>query len=85
MLASKTYCAASTVEQYLKPEWTEPHAWATENDPLQQLCPQALIVNTCDKDCDKRNIEIAFKKLIHNFFDRSKFMVCIVITVSFYM
>lgn len=82
MLASKTYGVASDVEQYLNPEWIEPHAWANEKDPLQKLCPQAPIVNM-NKDCDKRNIEIAFKKLIRNFFDRSKFMVCMVTTLSF--
>lgn len=76
LVALSTYCVASNVEQYLNPEWIEPHAWAAEKDPLQQLCPQMPVATTCDRECDKRNIEIAFKKLVHNFFARDKFTVC---------
>lgn len=71
----KVYGVASSVDQYLQPDWIEPHAWASEKDPIQQLCPKATVINTCDKDCDKRNLEIAFKKLVNNFFSRDKFMV----------
>lgn len=73
ILVLQTYGLASNAEQYLNPEWIEPHAWAAEKDPLQRLCPQ---VTTCDKECDKRNLEIAFKKLVHNFFAPDKFKVC---------
>lgn len=75
VIVSKAYGVASSVEQYLPAEWVEPHAWAAEKDPLQQLCPQTPAVAACDIECDKRDLEIAFRKLVHNFFDRSKFMV----------
>lgn len=66
--------ATDGLDQYLNPEWIEPHAWGNEKDPLQQLCPQASVA-TCDKQCDKRNLEIAFKKFVHIIFGRDKFKV----------
>lgn len=78
-MASKTAGVSSKYEQYLNPDWVEPHAWAAEKDPLQQLCPA---VAECSTDYDKRNVEVALKKLVYSLFDRSKFVVRIVVSFS---
>lgn len=56
--------------EYLNPEWIDPHAWSNDQDPLSKLCPKSEPCKTCEKDA-----KTEYLRLVNTLFDPSQFRV----------
>lgn len=60
-------CAA---DDYMNPEWVDPHSWSTDKDPLAQLCPQSEPCKPCEKDARPE-----YLRLVNTLFNPNEFRV----------
>lgn len=56
--------------EYLNPDWVDPHDWKGDRDPLQQLCPQTQKCEPCEHTAKSE-----YLRLVNSFFDENKFRV----------
>lgn len=63
------------IYEHTNSEWVNPHSWESNDDKLLQM--QCSKVETCSaNEMKMKNLEAAYKRLVYNIFDRSKFEVC---------
>lgn len=56
--------------EYLNPEWVDPHDWTKDKDPLQKLCPQSDLCKPCEK-----TFKSEYLRLVNSLFNPSEFRV----------
>lgn len=59
-------------DQYMNPDWVDPHAWSKERDPLIQLCPESQPCKPCES-----NAQAPYLRLVNTIFDINKLHVSI--------
>lgn len=62
--------ASCLANDYMNPEWVDPHAWSNEKNPLSQLCPNAVPCQPCEQSATNEYI-----RLVKVLFDRKEFRV----------
>lgn len=53
--------------EYLNPDWVDPHDWKSDQDPLQQLCPQT--------QPHEHSAKSEYLRLVNSFFNPDEFRV----------
>lgn len=56
--------------QYMNPEWEDPHDWSADRDPLHKMCPQ----NSPCKPCEN-TVKTEYMRLVNSLFDPNEFRV----------
>lgn len=59
------------IHEHANPEWVNPHSWESRDDRNQ--CMQTIDCAANEKKM--KHLEGAYKRLVYNIFDRSKFKV----------
>lgn len=59
-----------TANDYMNPEWIDPHAWSDDGDPLTKLCPKSEPCKPCGKD-----IKPEYLRLVNSLFNPDEFRV----------
>lgn len=62
--------ASCLANEYMNPEWIDPHAWSNDKNPLSHLCPNAVPCQPCEQPAINE-----YFRLVNTLFDPKKFRV----------
>ncbi|XP_031636671.1 uncharacterized protein LOC116349398 [Contarinia nasturtii] len=67
------FCISATVvrsrnNEYLNPEWVDPHDWTKDKDPLQKLCPHSELCKPCEN-----TVKSEYLRLVNSLFNPNEF------------
>lgn len=63
--------------EYLNPEWVDPHDWTIDRDPLDKLCPQTQACKPCENTAKSE-----YLRLVNSLFNPSEFRVSCTVQTS---
>lgn len=64
--------SSCVANEYMDPEWIDPHAWSRDDNPLAQLCPQSQPCKPCEQTA-----QAPYLRLVNSLFNPSEFRVSV--------